>query len=720
MIDFAAFIKLLFKRKFILIGIPLTAVIITYFLVRNMPDVYVSKARIATGIVDNSANLLDKNTKQESEINLEFNNLIQQMQLKRMIDQVSYRLIMHDLTDNEPFRSESKLLKQLNGDAKKHAIAVYTEKYKTKTELSLYNPDQNGLNEVIKSMSYDELSLKTKLSLYRVSNSDYIDIQFESENPKLSAFIVNTLTKEFIEYNDSLLQNGQDNTVNFLEKLLKEKYAAMNNKIAELKAYKIQNHVLNLNEMAKSLYGQIADFETRKQTAEKEIVSYGAALENIDNKFKPEDRKYLESTLTNINSEIIADKDQLRKLNESYVSSNFDPAIKSSIDSVRAHMTSKINQSSDKYIFNPLSAKQDLVTEKLSMEVSRDLAKNSVASLDNELVRLNQKFDKLVPHEAVIQAYENDIDVASREYLEILQKYNQTSLETNFSVRLKQIEAGMPGSAQPSKKMLLVILSGIISFVFCVVAMFVLFYLDDAIREPKDLANKTKKPVLGYLNLLSGSMLDLKQVWQTQSADENLVRFKDLLRSVRFELQKEMGTEKILAITSMKEGEGKTFFSISLAYACAMANKKVLLIDGNFNNNAISQTVKPDHFLEDIFNPAHTSDTQFASQGTINVVANRGNDISLLEVADEVNIKQKLMQIKQQFDLVIIETSSLNTLNKAKEWMMFADKTIAIFAAGQNIDETKQQHINYLSGLNNKFIGWILNKVSTGKGRRKK
>jgi len=713
MIDIVDFLKLLIKRKYILIGIPLVTVIITYFLVRNLPDTFSSKARIATGIVDDSQQSLGKNNKPESEISQEFNSLIQMMQLKKIIDQVSYRLMLHDLTSNQPFRKPSSLLKDLNESARKHAIAVYTEKVKTMTELSLYDKDQNGLYEVLKSMGYDEESIRSKLLIYRLNNGDYIDIQYESENPELSAFVPNTICKEFIAYYTTLVRDDQNKTVDFLAKLLQEKYDAMNQKMEALKSYKIQNHVLNLNEQAKSLYGQIADFETRKQTAEKEIISYTAALNDIDAKFQPNDRKYLESSLSNINESIISTKDQLRTLNDKYVNSNFDEQYKGQIDSLRKKLASQINLSSDKYILNPLSAKQDLVTQKLQMEVSLDLAKNSVASLQTELNRLSNKFNSLVPHEAVVQSLENAIDVASREYLEILDKYNQTSFNTNFTTKLRQIELAMPGSPQPSKKMLLVILSGIISFVFCVVILFVLFYIDDSIQRGKDLANQTKLPVLGNLNTMSGSLVDLKQIWKESDTNEERSRFKDLLRSIRFEIENELGTGKLLAVTSLKKGEGKTFFSISLAYAYAMTSKKVLLLDGNFKNPVISETVKSSLFIEDLMKSSSDTNLAFGGNDLVTIMGNKGGDKSLLEIADQATIKNKLDQLKNQFDIIIIEASSLDTMNKAKEWMTFADKVVAVFAADQSLSESKKQLINYLKGLDKTFAGWVLNKTKS-------
>src|ERR1019366_9049709 len=209
--ELSNFLSLLKKQRFILIFVPLLAVIVTYFLVLNLPDSYASRARIATGLVDETAQqFLDKQGgDQESKINQQFGNLIQTMQLKKMFDQVSYTLILHDLTSNAPYRKPSKLLNELNKDARKHAIEIYSQKYILREPLSLWDRDQNGLNQVIGSMGYDDVSLKKKLSIYRVNNSDFIDIEFESDNPMLSAVVINTLCHEFLTFHSLGLKENQ-------------------------------------------------------------------------------------------------------------------------------------------------------------------------------------------------------------------------------------------------------------------------------------------------------------------------------------------------------------------------------------------------------------------------------------------------------------------------------------------------------------------------------
>lgn len=705
------YFNLLSRHKITLIIIPLITVVVTFFLVRNLPDVYHSQAQIATGIVDQTQASLNTGSVQESKINQEFSNLVEMMHLKKVIDQVSYQLMIHDLSSNKPFKKPSEELENLNATERKQALQFYSKLYKGQQQLDLTHPDQIALNKLLVSMKYDEISINKMLLVFRANNSDFITVKYQSENPSLSAFVVNTLSKEFINYYNTLVKESQARTVSFLGSLSQQKMNALDEKMAELRSYKIKNRVLNLDEQAKTLYGQIAEFETRLEQAERDIIAYQGALNGIDSKFDPKDRKYMESTLIRVNQEIISTKEQLRKLNDLYIQNDFDDQYKKQIDALQTILTSKINQSADKYISNPLAAKQELITQKINLQIQFDLAKFSIKSIKNELVRLNQKFDTLVPHEAVVQSIESAIEIAGKEYLEILQRYNQTSLEAEFSVQLRLAEIALPELPQPSKKMLLVILSGIISFVFCLFIFFILFYLDNAIKKPEDLANLTALPVLGSLTQIKGDRLNLAKIWDPEHGTAEIHLLKDQLRAIRFEVDNELGEQKALLITSMNGQEGKTLFAINLAYAYSMVNKRVLLIDGNFDNPSISEAVKPNVFLEDYLRSDEMLPT-LRADAALEVIGNRGGDISLLEINSQAVIEQKIAALKTRFDRIIIESPALDRMNKSKEWLLIADKAVVVFEANQSITENKKSMIEYLRRQNGKFIGWILNKVS--------
>lgn len=710
--DLISFLRVLKRHKFTIVIIPVVAVIITYFLVRNQADSYLSQGKIATGIVDQTQRGIgDVGGFQESEINQEFANLIEMIRSKRMLDQVSYKLMIHDLTSDKPYRQASKLAQTLNADAKKHAVEVYTDLYKKRQALSLFNPDQNGLSKLLESMKYDDRSLLDKLQAYRLQNSDYISVQFDSENPELSAIVVNTLCNEFISYYGELVKTNQQKSVDFLFNLLQIKRDTLDAKMLALKNYKTRNHVLNLNEKAKSLYGQMADFETKREEAEKISRSTAAAMDSIDKQFDPRVRRYSESNKLEVTQDVISAQAQLHAANDAYIQSGFNPRYKLPVDSLKNVVSNKLGSLSDKYVINPMSTKQDLVDQRLGLQIQNDLAKNSTSSINKEITRLYTKFDELVPHEAATQALERAIDIASQEYMEVLQKYNQASLDSSFTIKLRLLEVAEPGIAQPSKKMLLVILAGIASFIACIAVLFILFFLDNSIKNAGELANLTKRPVLGNFNRLSDSAIDLRNVWENSQNTDDLKRFKNLMRAARFEIDSELKGSKLLLINSLSAGEGKTFVAINLAYAYVQVNKKVLLIDGNFDNPTITNSVKPKLYLEDILNNVSETLALTANQ-KIAFIGNKGGDTSILELSGEQRIKEVLQSFKAMFDIIIIEAPALDALNRSKEMSLFAEKILTVFEANKNITEAGKQQVNYLKGQKDKFIGWVINLVN--------
>ena len=708
------FIDLLLRYKFALITIPLITVMVTFYIVRNLPDVYPAQAQLATGIVDETQQmaLSEASSLQESRINQKFVNMVQVMQSKSMLDLVSYKLIIHDLT-SKPFREPSELLKTLNLEAKKHALSVFKEKYRKKEGLNLRNDDEEGLHRILGSMGYDELSLKWDMLVYRAGTTDFIFIDYQSENSELSAFVVNTLSNEFSDYYTVLVKENQRSSVSFLKNLLKIKSDTLQARISGLREYKIQNRILNLTEQSSQIYSQTADYEQRMLQAEKDIISLKGTISSIDKMFDPKDRRYMESTFTNINQKIIGTKAEMNALQDKYIKNDFDEKYKISIDSLQQVITAQINTMSDKYTDNPLNSKTLLIQKKLDLQIELDRTVYGLNSLKKQLDVMSRKFEMLVPHEAVIQSFERDIQTGSEEYQDLLAQYNKVTMEAEFPVKLRQAQIAMPGLPLPSKKMLLVIISGILSGVFCVIILFIIFFLDNRIRVPGDLVLVSKAPVLGYLNLVGKSTLDLKGIWKNLHGTAEMREFKKQLRSTRFEVNRELAQTsergQILSITSISEGEGKTLISACIAYTYVMVNKKVLLIDGNFDSPSITRNSNTKLFLEDYLQNGNLEGINFNTG--IMVMGNRGGDKSLLEVSDEETILQRLEILRSHFDIILVETPPLDALNKAKEWILFTDKTVSVFEADQTINEMKKQHINYLTNLNGQFIGWILNKV---------
>lgn len=688
------------QRWMILVLVPLATLVLCYFLASNLPDVYRSTGTIATGMVDKTGQILALNetVEQDSELNRKFENVIQLIRQKKVLERVSYQLVMHDFTA-KPALSFRELPDYVDSGFRKKTIEALQKKLAEK-EGKAGTPDAT-LQELTEDMGYDVSSILKKLRVGRISNSDYIEVEFEAENPQLSAYVVNTVIAEFLQVYSDRMKYSNDKSLEFLERFMLQKLAALNEKMDELKGFKIKNRVLNLNEQARSLYGHIIDFETRREIAKKDVIAYSAALQNIDKKFNPADRQYLESSMTKVNQSIATTKEELSAVNDQYIRSNFSALYKTRLDSLQKILNAKIVEASDQYIYNPLSSKENLVSHKLELEISLELSRSSIKTLEDEIRRLNGKFDVMVPSEASIQQYETSIEIAGKEYMEALQRYNTAKLESFNPIALKLAETAEPGVKLPSKKKILILLSGIVSFTFCLFVLFVLHYLDHAIRSPQQLADQTGSPVLGHLPKVPASTDPIELENDTRSGPVS--QFRNLVGSVRFELDGETYGPKVIAITSLTEKSGKTLVTSGLAWAYRKINQRVLIIDGNFGSPEISHTNPASPYLEDFLASGTLPDTE-----GIAILTTRAGDVSLLELIDERQLQFRMSELKKQFDVILVETGSLRSLHKAREWITYADRVVGVFPAGRIIGERDEQSVRYLRNRGAVFAGWIL------------
>lgn len=700
------FLKFLRKRLYILLLVPVVAMTACYFLTRQLPDTYRSQGRLATGIVDKTDQLIvSDEAPQESEINRSFDNLIQLMRMKTVVDQVSYRLLIHDLTvpPDSAFRPPSRLLKALDAPSKKQILALLRQKHAARRALASDKPLEARALDLIGSMDYGASSLLDKLTLYRIATSDYINVEFEAGDPRLTAFVVNTLCEEFLAMYARRLLESNNRSLEFFEKMMLQKRDALTARMEELKTYKIQNKVLNLNEQARSLYGHIIDFETRREVARKDVVAYRAALRNIDQRFDPADRRYLESTLAGLNQRIALTKDQLQRTNDRYIRNNFDPQLKNRLDSLQTVLNQQIRSATDQTAYSPLAAKGDLVNHKLELEIALELARNSIATIEAEVNRLNRKYDGMVPNEASIQQFETSIEIAGKEYIEALQRYNNARLESFSPVTLKLVERAAPGTLQPSKKMLLVLLAGLASFVVCLFVFFLIYFLDNSVRTVAQLADTTGLPVLGRIPRMAGEPTP-PHLDEPAKTDRATTLFRDLIRSIRYEIDEEAPGPKLIAVTSLRDRAGKTDLVYGLAWAYARIHQRVLILDGNFGHPTLSRRSAPPDRLEDFFQ----KESPFSLSEKSQVLATAGGDVSLLEIADEQTIQARLTYLKQHYDVILVETPALTGFNKAKEWILFADRVVVSFPFGKAIRDSDKAKISYLRSRGAILSGWVL------------
>jgi len=706
--DFKAFLRHINRYKWIIIIVPLVTVCITFFMVKNLPKQYNSQAQISTGLVDQSKQLSTTQNMDYFKTSQQFSNIIEKLKMKKIMSILSYNLMLHDLENpKNPFKKYSEKVEALSSAKRTALIGQLQERLIKKETLSLSDKGNNELYDLVASMGYDEETINKNLTVNRTDGSDFINVSYISANPALSAFLVNTLTTEFIQNYSQDVNFNQNNSLALLDSLLKKKEAVMNAKNAALKNFKMANGVLNLDKQSEIAYAQISQNEDRKAQALRDIQANQGAIASIEAKLRGKDA-YTGGNVVSDNRDIVDIKNQLKVANDRYIDGNFKVSDKKTIDSLNRVLSAKTLRNSDNNIVDPTVNKQNLIQQRSALDVSMNQAKSSIASIDKELAQLKSKYNTMVPFDAGIQNYERDADLATKDYMDALNRYNQTRTEQNIGLKLNIAQVGLIGTPEPSKRLIYIALSGISSFSLCFMAVVALFFLDHTINNSKQMISATNMPVLGNLSYVNIQGKSLKSIWN-DAETPNFIAFKNLLRSLRLELSNKMDADdsQILGVTSLASGEGKSFISSSLAHAFAMTGKKVLLIGGE--TQRIESASTKELAIRDNFE-TFLIKREIHTQDLITVLNKNNDNTSLLEIQSSKNLRAGFDVLRKEFDLIIIDINSLRDINVAKEWLMFTEKNIAVFEVGKALSDTDKDLLVYLREQPG-FIGWVLNKI---------
>ena len=717
--DLVRLIRILSKRVKLLILVPLFAVLITFLLTLKMENVYKSSAQIAAGIVDESKiSIEDKADLQSSFlIQTKFSNIIELIKCKQVMDQVSMRLLLHDLVDPTPFRKPSKLFSGMDDQARANAKKLLTDKLDSQQSFSAYNPAEVGMVKLVKSMGYDDVSMSKKLKVERLGTSDFIEISFEAESAELSSFVPNTVCGEFLRFYKTVKMQQNNNSVDFWERLARQKKIELDSVVEVLKNFKLQHQIINLYEQTKSLVNQISSLELQREADNKQIPALQAAIDEIDSKFSSKQKSYIEAKLEPYQKKVTDIKRRIEDVNERYISSGFsNETLRDSLNMLRGEMNSSVQSISDNFILDPNVSRQELVTKKISYECDLEIAKKSVVSMDKERKRLQKIVETFTPCDPAIGSYDREISVLAEAYLVILNKLTLAKFASEASGQGIRITEGAitPDLPEASKRMLLIIISALVSFILCIVLILVFEYLDLTVKTPRQFVKLSGLDLLGYLNLLEKQALDLNELFFSKKSEPEYRVFKNLLQATRLELSDTLHGKKIVLITGTNNGEGKSLIMLSLAYSFKLTGLKVLLVDTNFKNPSLTKQFKAKPLLESALQGKVSLDEAITktSIADIDILGCDGAVGTPDEIAGKAALPEFLANLTSGYDMVFLEGPSLSKYSDSKEWMHVVDKAVIIFSANRTIEQADKDVFAFLKTLDDKFAGAILNKVS--------
>ena len=456
--DLLYFATMLWRKRWLILLLTVAAGAATFWLASQKAVFYKSTATMATGIISD----LDKGDKevvfvQEYDVNNRFNNLMEMMRSHTSLAMLSNQLVLHDLTNPKPFRSLDAVKQQFGADTLKSLTAVIERQIartrQTEPTDSTWLANEKQVEAIAKLLKYDEYQLASTLQINRVTQTDYLRLEFVSESPELSAYVVNHFLEHFIAYYNNVKNLNNTGSLQFLARLVNQKKAEVDGKVQSLKNYKLTENVADLDEETKSLLDQIQQLELAREESNKRIPAYERTLNAYETYATTTEAEFEKLQAANKNIKDLSD--QIKQLTDKYISTGRkDTALKKQIDDLNAQREVEIRKTANQIGKGSLPSTKDLAQKgenlwerRLETENELEMARQSVRSMDNEIGRLRGRVSGLVSNEATISTIDREIAMLSDEYLTLVDKLNAAEMRALGSERRSELKVMEPARA---------------------------------------------------------------------------------------------------------------------------------------------------------------------------------------------------------------------------------------------------------------------------------
>lgn len=720
----------LLRKKWIIAFCTLIGLLAGFAFTLTQKKSYLSVSQYSTGFtMAQKVRIKDDGNLNIFEIDLRFNNVFETFRSPKVMGMLSYKLLLHDLEDANPFRiltAEQKgqdVYKVVNFENVK---SILRSKVAGMSLISPYDAEEKKIYDLILLYGYNEQALNNKITFSRIPNTDFINIGYTSENPLLSAYVVNTIGEQFIRFFNNIYGSRAQESTAKLDSLTSSKKREVDDLTAKLRDFRAKIGTPNVADRASAAMSVVQEMTSNFQQEMARLNNYRGELTATETQLRSMASSGGTAPAVNNNAEYL----RLKRENENL---ELQKAGKSDdeIKNIQTQIDANVRKMS---AAAPVTGgARERAAEKSSTRTAELIDKKielqqKIAAAEENVKLFRQQKDKYEAmtstgggEQVILNAREEELRIASQEY-EALKKSLQASLDldVNPENNFKQTMVGQPAyRAEPARRTIIMAMSGILLFFLSSIILLGLEFLDSSFKTPSIFARTTKLKLLSSLNRIDLKKKTLKEHLNfdgdpNRKDEDNL--FVENLRKLRYELER--SGKKIFLVTSTQGKQGKTTVIEALAYSLSLTRKKVLLIDANFNNNTLTRMFEAKPALtqfslgdKEAAVEKFLGITSMTSIPNTDLIGCAEGNYTPSEVLPKNNLFDNINKVAERYDYVIIEGASLNEHADSKELARYAEAIIVVFDAKSVLKQTDKDSIEYLKSAEGKFIGTVLNNV---------
>jgi len=576
---FRYFVRFLYKIRWYLVILPMIALVVAWFLTRNMERIYDTNTTIYTGMIT-GYNIEGGSGVAGGNAQTNINNLMLIITTDNTIHEVSLRLLARCLMYGNPNKDNNYIsaehYRQLSATvpADVKALINHNSESQTYANLKAYEkPSQdNYLFGLLNYHPYFGINeITSRLKVLQLTGSDIIDIGYSANDAGIAYNTLDILNEVFARQYQQIRFGETSNVIKFFEKEVARLYKILSNAEDDLIRYNVSKRIINYGEQTKVLAGLEAQQQNFRND---QLLNYTRAKHLLD---------YLERQLGN--------RAQVIRSNQEFTNQIRDISrIQSRISNLR--LMSSEGGGNDAESQEELGkAQRDLqATMGRVKELTKDIEASTYSTetgikansmLDRWLEQLilletskaemtatdimKQSLDRqylfYAPIGATLDRKARHIGFIEGNYMEMLKALNAARLRQRnlqmSTATLRVLNPPMfPLNAQPTNRMMILLGAFLLTFMLTALWFLIIEMLDRTLRDRMRSERITKIPVMGCYPKES----NLRYRRYNKTIGD--MAMKQLSKALLPHFQE--GQQNVLNLISTDSGNGKSYLAQEL------------------------------------------------------------------------------------------------------------------------------------------------------------
>ena len=602
-----------------------------------------------------------------------------------------------------------------------NALMIATGMQSTETYVELFQ-EIPVAQQVIASLGLkaSPRELLSKVDVKPVVNTPIIGLSVTWRDPVTSAQIANAFGNVVVDRQRQLVAGQADNAITFLNGQLPQAQKAMNDAQTQLASFEAQHHIADIGTQTQTLISSLATLDAKvgqtqadRQQAQAELSSAQAELKSTPATVTGGQTVAQNPVLAQLQSQLSQIDVQLQTALQQYTEKHptvialrqQEAQIKREIAQTQSSVVANTNT-----IPNPVYQQIQQQAEQYATQIASDNAQ--LGALKMQQQQMNPQLAQLPAQTATLANLQRQSKAAEDVYTALQQKYNNAQIARDTALSDVTItQPADPHFADVKPHLILNLLLGVaLGAVLAVLGAFVIDYLDNTIKDDRDVEQELALPSLAAIPLVKMRNGTPELPWvRTMSIEA----FLQLVTSMKYASDRPLST---VVVTSPTQGDGKSTVALNVAIAMGELEPRVLLVDADLrraslhhklrmkNERGLSDILVGRSQLEDVVQGTRYPGLDLLTSGTPTP-----NPIKLLESG---RMDEFLREAQERYRCVVIDGTALSVNVDSAVVARKADGTVIVLSANQTDLRAAKQALRRMQqvGVRN-VLGYVLNRV---------